>query len=65
MVDYNDDQLGPGEMSGDRDMTEGPTNPQQSEYEQWLLQTAVEDFEKSFQAKLKQVDYCNYDNQNQ
>ena len=52
MVGYNDDQLGAGEEGEEEEAGAGEEgaclDPKRSEYDNMLLQTAVEDFEKNF-----------------
>ena len=55
MVGYNDEQLGAREEAGDGGVAEGAClDSKQSEYDQVLLRTAVEDFESNFQEDPKQ-----------
>lgn len=51
MAEYNDEQLGAGEEDGGGCVAEGACK--QSEYDQMLLKTAVEDFDKHFKDESK------------
>lgn len=58
MAGYNDDQLGAGEEEGEGEgeggVSEGACpDPRQTEYDQVLLQTAMEDFEKNFRDNVE------------